>query len=191
MNCGEALRSVAPSTSHVTVPRLILFARCYSMRMLCCVSRTRGRTIPDTRRAGTSGCSSMMQAQPVRFSVPDVEAAATELIETGSVLLRNVLCPSVVRQMRARFKVDLEALVTGRRERKPNEGSGDGSTPNRNGYPDGPNRGPQRWFMSCDLVQPYLEVLEATPLLALMARVFGDDDIALTNIGNLRTRYAV
>ena len=93
--------------------------------------------------------------------------------------------------MRARFEVELEALVTGRRERKPNEGSGDGSTPNRNGYPGGPNRGPQRWFMSCDLVQPYLEVLEATPLLALMARVFGDDDIALTNIGKLRSRYAV
>ena len=34
--------------------------------------------------------------------------------------------------------------------------------------------------MSADLVQPYLAVLEATPLLGLMARVFGDEDMDLT-----------
>ena len=118
------------------------------------------------------------------FSTEDVDAAAAELIETGAVLLRGVLPTALVQEMRARFQPELEALVEGRRTRKPNEASGDGSTPNRNGFPGGPNRGPERWFMSCELVEPYLKVLEATPLIALMARVFGDDDIALTNIGN-------
>ena len=117
------------------------------------------------------------------FSMEDVNTAAAELIETGAVLLRGVLSPALVHEMRGRFEPELAALVQGQRARKPNEASGDGSTPNRNGFPDGPNRGPNRWFMSCDVAQPYLEVLEATPLLALMACVFGDDDIALTNIG--------
>ena len=118
------------------------------------------------------------------FSTAQLDAAAAQLIDTGAVLLKGVLPPGLVREMRARFEPELSSLVDGTRERKPNEASGDGSTPNRNGFPGGPNRGPQRWFMSADLVQPYLAVLEATPLLGLMARVFGDDDIALTNIGS-------
>lgn len=105
------------------------------------------------------------------YSTADIDAAAAELIETGAVLLRGVLPTALVRKMRARFEPDLVALVEGQRERKTNEASGDGSTPNSNGYPGGPNRGPERWFMSCDVVQPYLEVLEATPLLMLMVRL--------------------
>jgi hypothetical protein len=30
---------------------------------------------------------------------------------------------------------------------------------------------PQRWFMSADVAQPYLSVLECSPLLALLAEV--------------------
>ena len=122
--------------------------------------------------------------QAPAWSEEQVEAAAQELLATGATLLRGVLPPAVVAEMRAAFEPELAALVEGRRPRKPNEASGDGSTPNRNGYPDGPNRGPERWFMSAELRQPYLAVLEAQPLLALMASVFGDEDVALTNIGS-------
>ena len=81
------------------------------------------------------------------FSMEDVDAAASELIETGAVLLRGVLSPALVHEMRARFEPELQALVQGQRARKSNEASGDGSTPNRNGFPDGPNRGPKRYIM--------------------------------------------
>ena len=118
------------------------------------------------------------------WSRSEIDAAAAELVATGAVLLRGVLPPSLVRLMREHFEPELASLLDGTRERKPNEASGDGSTPNRDGLPGGANRGPERWFMSADVRQPYLAVLEAAPLLQVMASVFGDEDIALTNIGS-------